>query len=148
MLKPESSARVSLWSNRLIAAAMLLLALEMPCLVRWYGTIRPLEIWSLQAICVGFYLCALPVLYALWCIDRLLRNILEKQIFVRENVRWIRSVCRSCAVVSLICVPVSFFYPPLIFLTVIMIFLSLLVNVLKNVMAAAVEIREENDLTV
>ena len=44
--------------------------------------------------------------------------------------------------------PAAFFYPPLVFMTVIMAFLALAVSVVKNVMAAAVEIREENDLTV
>ena len=39
-------------------------------------------------------------------------------------------------------------YPPLIFLAVIMAFLAMAVSVVKNVMAAAVELREENDLTV
>lgn len=38
--------------------------------------------------------------------------------------------------------------PALIFMTMIMAFLALAVSVVKNVMAAAVEIREENDLTV
>ena len=148
MLKTEISARISLWLSRFIAAALCLLLFLMPRLVRWYGTIRPLEVWSLQAICIGFYLCAGPVLLALWHIDRLLRSILAREIFIRENVRHIRLICRCCALVSLICLPVSFFYPPLIFLTVIMIFLSMMVNVLKNVMAAAVELREESDLTI
>ena len=147
-MKNETSARISRWCSRLIFAVVCLLLLCMPRLTAWYGTIRPLEAISLQAICLGFYLCAGPVLFALWRIDRLLGNILKKQIFVTRNVKLLHQICRCCAAVSLICVPVSFFYPPLVFLTVIMLFLSMMVSVMTNVMAAAVELREENDLTV
>ena len=147
-MKTETSARISLWCSRLICAVICLLLFLMPKLVAWYGTIRPLEVFSLRAICLGFYLCAGPVLFALWSIDRLLRNILHKQIFETRNVRLLRQICLCCALVSLVCLPVSFFYPPLVFLTVIMLFLSLMVSVMTNVMTAAVEIREENDLTV
>ena len=147
-MKTERSARISLWCSRAIFAVVCLLLPCMPRLIAWYGTVRPLEFSSLRAISLGFYLCAGPVLFALWRIDQLLRNILKKQIFITRNVRLLRHICRCCALVSLICLPVSFFYPPLIFLTVIMLFLSMMVGVMKNVMTAAVEIREENDLTV
>ena len=88
------------------------------------------------------------MLYALRCIDRLVVNILAGEVFVRDNVSRIRRIRWCCAWVSLVCLPASFFYPPLCFLAVIMAFLALVVSVVKNVMAAAVEIREENDLTV
>ena len=142
------SARVTLWVNRLLALAVAVLVFCMPGLMGWYASVRPLGPKVTDAIIVAYYLCAPVVLYALWTIEKLMGNILADRVFVEDNVRFIRNVCRCCAVVSGICLPVSFFYPPLIFLTVIMFFLALLVNVLKNVMAAAVEIREENDLTV
>ena len=50
--------------------------------------------------------------------------------------------------VSLVCLPAAVFYLPLIFLAVIMAFLALVISVVKNVMAAAVELREENELTI
>ena len=76
------------------------------------------------------------------------RNILSRQVFVEENAALLRRIRVCCAGISLICLPASFFYPPLFFLVLIMAFLSLMVSVVKSVMAAAVELREENDLTV
>ena len=142
------SAKFTLWINRLLAAAVGILLFAMPGLLEWYQGMRPLGLHGAAAISFGFYLCVPPVLYALWCIDRLLHNILLEQVFVEENVRRLRRIRWCCAGVSLICVPAACFYQPLIFMVVIMAFLALMVSVVKNVMAAAVELQEENDLTV
>ena len=147
-MTPKLSAKFTLWINRLLAAAVGVLLFAMPGLLEWYQGMRPLGLHGAAAISFGFYLCVPPVLYALWCIDRLLHNILLEQVFVEENVRRLRRIRWCCAGVSLICVPAACFYQPLIFMVVIMAFLALMVSVVKNVMAAAVELREENDLTV
>ena len=68
--------------------------------------------------------------------------------FTRKNVRALRHVQWSCALVAVLCLVATFAYLPLVFLTVIMSFLFLALCVMSNVMAAAVEIREENDLTI
>jgi len=144
----ERSAKITLWCSRLLAGAICVLLFAMPGLLRWYQTLRSLGSYGAAAIIIGFYCCAPIVLYALRCIDRLVRNLLKGAVFILENVRLIRRIRWCCAGVSLVCLPAAFFYPPLIFLAVIMAFLALVVSVVKNVMAAAVEIREENDLTV
>ena len=147
-MKSETSARISLWVNRVIAALVCVLVFLMPQILRWYIQLRPLGQHGATAIFCGFYLCVPVILYALWCMDRLLLNILSGSVFVTDNVRKIRRLRWCCTGVSLICVPTAYFYPPLIFLAVIMAFLALVVSVVKNVMAAAVELREESDLTI
>lgn len=147
-MNPKFSAKITLWCNRVLAALIGVLIFTMPALLRWYQTLRPLGFGGAAAILAGFYGCVPVVLYALLCIDRLVVNILAEEVFTRRNVRFIRRIRWCCAGVSLICLPASFFYPPLCFMTVIMAFLALVVSVVKNVLAAAVELREENDLTV
>ena len=83
-----------------------------------------------------------------WNLDRILRNILASRVFIRENVAMIRRIRWYCVAVSLICLPASWFYPPLIFVVVIMGFLALVVSVLGSIMDTAVEIWEENALTI
>lgn len=144
----QLSANITLWCSRVLAAVICLLVVFFPGLLRWYQTLRSLGPYGAAAILIGFYCCVPAVLYALRCIDRLVVNILAGEVFVRDNVSRIRRIRWCCAWVSLVCLPASFFYPPLCFLAVIMAFLALVVSVVKNVMAAAVEIREENDLTV
>ena len=141
--------KATLIVNRFLAAVMVALLFGLPRLLQWYETVRPnIRESASLAILIGFYCCALAVFPALWNLDVLLRNILARQIFISRNVTAIRHVRWYCLAVSLICLPAARFYPPLIFMTIIMFFLTLILSVLGEVMAAAVEIREENDLTV
>ena len=141
--------KAALAVNRFLAVVMAALLFGLPRLLRWYAVIRPdLPRSASLAILIGFYCCAVAVFPALWNLDVLLRNILHRQIFVVQNVRAIRRVRWCCLAVSAICLIAALFYPPLIFMTIIMFFLTLILSVLGEVMAAAVEIREENDLTV
>ena len=144
----QNSAKFSLLCSRMIALGVGVLIFAMPKILEWYQGFRPLGLHGAAAVFFGFYLCVPVVLYALWCIDRLLKNILAAQVFVTANVRYLRHIRSCCAGVSLICLPAACFYQPLIFMVVIMAFLALMVSVVKNVMAAAVELREENDLTI
>ena len=147
-MKSETSARITLWVNRMITALLCVLIFLMPKVLEWYVQVRPLGRPGATAILVGFYVCVPVVLYALWCMDRLLANILAGRVFVADNVSRIRQLRWCCAGVSLVCLPAAVFYLPLIFLAVIMAFLALVISVVKNVMAAAVELREENELTI
>ena len=144
-----NTTKLTLLVNRFLTAVMVALLFTLPRILEWYITLRPnLRPSASLAILVSFYLCALAVFPALWNLDALLRNILNREIFVRRNVSAIRRVRWCCLAVSVICCPAAFFYPPLAFMSIIMFFLTLILSVLGAVMAAAVEIREENDLTV
>ena len=142
------SAKVTLWVNRLIALALVILIFAMPTLLRWYSTIRIMGDHVPAAISAAFYCCCIPVAAALWDIEKLMTNILAARVFHRRNVRLIRRIRWYCLATGAICFPAAFFYPPLIFVSVIMGFLCLVVSVISGVMNAAVEIREENDLTI
>ncbi|MBQ9148586.1 MAG: DUF2975 domain-containing protein [Oscillospiraceae bacterium] len=145
---PVSTTKITLWVNRVIAVVLCGLLFAMPALITWFSAIRPLAHSASVALIVAFYCCAVFVFWALWELDGLLRAILRREIFIRANVRRIRIIRWCCFAVALICWPAAFFYPPLVFMVVIMGFLSLVITVLGKVMDAAVEIREENDLTV
>lgn len=147
-MNPKLSAKITLWCSRIIALAVVALVFFFPRLLDWYQGLRPLGLHGAAAVFFGFYLCVPVVLYALWCINALVCNILKDAVFIQSNVRYIRRIRWCCAGVSLICLPAACFYQPLIFMVVIMAFLTLVVSVVKNIMAAAVEIREENDLTI
>lgn len=140
--------RLTLWVNRLIAIIVAVLLPCLPLLLNWYSNFRSLTQAEYTAILVAFYCCAVVIAVALWNMDKLLRNILKEEVFIRENVSCIRWVRWCCAGISLITLPAAFVYLPLFFLVIIMAFLSLVVCVVVRVMDAAVIIREENDLTI
>ena len=144
-----SSAKATLFVNRFLFFVMAGLLLFLPSLLDWYMTLRPgMGAVPRLALMLGFYCSAPAVFFALWELDRMLRAILGRQVFVWRNVKSISRVRWCCLAVSLICLPAACFYTPIIFMSIIMFFLTLILSVLANVMAAAVEIREENDLTV
>ena len=144
-----SVTKFTIWVNRFLAAVMVVLVPGLPAFVRWYAALRPfLSADAHRAIVAGFYCSAPAVFLALWKLDVLLRNILARRVFEPVNVTAISTVRWCCLAVAAICLPAAVFYPPLIFMTIMMGFLTLILSVLVSVMAAAVEIREENDLTV
>lgn len=144
-----SAAKATLFFNRFLALVMVALVFVLPAFLDWYVTLRPdMRETARQALVWGFYCCAPAVFFALWELERLLRAILGSRVFIWPNVRSISRVRWCCLAVSLICLPAACFYPPIMFMSIIMFFLTLILSVLSNVMAAAVEIREENDLTV
>ena len=147
-MSSELSAKFTLWCSRIIAVAVVILVFAFPSLLRWYSRIRPFRNHVQEALTIAFYLCVPVVEYALWCIDRLVTNVLAQEVFVEKNTGYIRRIRWCCVGVSGICLPASVFYPPLVFMVVIMAFLALVISMVKNIMAAAVAIREENDLTI
>lgn len=148
MGKQNRITTAALWVNRFVAALIVGLAFALPSVIDWYSGVRVLTQVEQTAITAAFYCCVIPIGMALWNLDQLLGSIMHEQVFIRENVRRIRTIQWCCALVSLICIPASAAYLPLIFLVVIMAFLSLVVCVLTRVMATAVALQEENDLTI
>lgn len=142
------SGKITLWVNRFLFLAMVVLCFTMYRLLTWYAGIQQLP-WQVSAVILAaFYLCVPVAGYALWSIERLLGSILTGEVFIQKNVRRIRRIRWCCAGISGLCLPAAFFYPPLFFVVVMMAFLALMVSVVKTVFAAAVELREENDLTI
>ena len=139
---------ITLWVNRIAALLILALLPTFPLLLNWYEGFRPLTEAGKIALITAFYICAIIALLALWNVDSLLRAILKEEVFTEKNVSYIRNIRWACAAISLICIPAAVFYMPLIFMVVIMAFLALVITVLVRVMSAAVELREENDLTI
>ena len=143
-----TSITVTLWATRFVAFAVAVLLFTLPALLDWYCQYRSLLFLERTAITAAFYGCAAVVFIALWNMDALLRAIRAEAVFIRENVRRIRTVQRCCGATALICVPATVCYYPLVFMVVVMGFLCLVVSVVCRVMDAAVTIREENDLTI
>ena len=144
----QKNARITLYAGRFLGAVVVGLCFFLRDLLSWYHSFRALSWQAAAAILGGYYLCVPMILGALFFMDRLLLSILRGGVFLERNVGFLRRICLCCAGVSAVSLVCGIFYQPLLFLFAIMAFLSLSVSVVENVMAAAVAIREENDLTV
>ena len=104
---------------------------------------------------VPFYLVVPEGYAALICLDRLLGNVLNRKIFDRQNVKLLNRVAVCCyiaagigiisfAVIAAVCYP----FETLFVLPLGELFMGLVVSVVKSVFEAAIELKEENDLTI
>ncbi len=148
MNKTTTITTVTLWANRIIAGAVVLLLFTLKPLMDWYCKFRELTDSDKTVITIAFYFCAVAIFIALWNIEKLLKRLLGGLVFVPENVQSIRRVQWCSGIVSIACFAACFAYLPLVFLGAIMAFVCLAVGVAACMMDAAVTIREENDLTI
>lgn len=139
---------LTLYVTYLAMAVVIAVSIGLVWILEMNSIARTLLPGERTAIIAGFY-CSLPmVLAALWKVQKLLKNIQKEAVFTEENVK-ILTVIRSCCLgIFLVCLVAGFFFFPLLLVVAIMGFLGLMMQVLKQVMAQAVAIREENDLTV
>lgn len=140
--------RVTRVMTRVLMIILAVMLFFVPMLLDWYAEFRFLNHIGWWTICITFYICAAVTAPALFWIDRLLGNILKEQVFTAQNVGLLRSVRWCCGIISLLCVVPACIYRPLFLMVIIMGFLCFILNVVVQVMKAAVAIREENDLTI
>ena len=128
-----------------------------PFLIWYLGAGRMGDILFL--LCV-FYICCPAAWIALLSIIKLLMNISKGEIFVFANVRSMKILSWCCAFVSAVGFVAGFLSLPffshvsgLLYLTFFIVslgaaFMMLILRVLKNIMAKATEIKNENELTI
>lgn len=142
------SARLTLCLTFLILITVIAAAVTLPWLTDWYicKTGRNKELRSvIMTVC---YICLPAALAALYSLIRLLKNILDGEIFIHENVLHLRLLSWYCAAVALITLAAGYFYLPFYLVGLAAVFFTLILRVIKNVFAAAIEIKTENELTV
>ena len=82
MKKTFNATLVTLCANRAISLVLAVLIFTLPRLLDWYATVRDLTANERAAITVAFYICAVIVGFALWQMEKLLKNLLNKQVFM------------------------------------------------------------------
>lgn len=120
---------------------------------------------------VPFYISVPFGFVALVCLDKLLINIKKSIVFHESNVRYLRIFSWLCFIVSIITVifatviitkgyinskEIDLYFPVidylysavLVVISVAEFFVGLVVRVVKNTFDAAIEIKDENDLTI
>ncbi len=95
-----------------------------------------------------FYPSAVFAYTTLYCLIKLLFNIKKQEIFISRNVSYLRIISWCCFAVALITLIGGFYYVPFLLIAVAAAFVGLMLRVVKNVMQNAVEIKEENELTI
>lgn len=154
MIDRKISARISLVICIFFAVVLAAMAANFPMFFKglYFAYHDPSADTMMQevskAVIPAFYCCLPFAAAALFMLIRLLLNILKDDIFILKNVKYLRYISWCCYAVALITAAFGIKYPLLIIITCSMLIIGTLLRVVKNIMQSAVEIREENDLTI
>ena len=150
-MKLKWTAENSLSLSRILTFVMMVFACVslfcIPVITEWYDAISdqaPIHIY----LNIGLYLSAFLGILALWELFRMFSNIRKKLVFVTENVTIMRVISWCCFGVALIWVLLSYLRLMSMFVAFTAAFAGIIIRVMKNLFAMAVEMREENDFTI
>jgi hypothetical protein len=108
----------------------------------------PMNPLTVRLLLIVVYVCYAPILTALFSLDRLLSNITKGDIFTNGNIRILRVISWACFAAAIILLGGAFISVLFCIMAVLIAFIGLIVRVVKNVMAAATELKNENDFTI
>ena len=96
------------------------------------------------------YLAAIPAYIMLISLGKLLYNIGRAEVFCSKNVKYLSVISWCCIATGVIAFVggIYLYYFWLILIAVLAAFVGLILRVVKNVMALAYEIKQENDFTI
>ncbi len=97
---------------------------------------------------IFFYLVFVPVLLALYGLCKMLRNIQRGSVFSIENTAALRLTSWACFFAAVFLLAAACLWPVLIFASGVVGFLGLFARVIKNMLAEAIVLKEENDYTI
>lgn len=143
MYTPLKSAKVTLAITYLFCILLFAMMIFAPPVVRYFFIKRNENI-----VLTSFYICTPAAWAALICIIRLMKKIIAGEIFIPQNVFAMRLLSWCCAFVALVCLIAGVFYAPLWAFCLGAAFMTLILRVLKNVLSLAMEMKNENELTI
>lgn len=150
MWNGEKSIILSKLCVLLFMGLLLVAVLTAPWLTHWFVEFSQAGLKEEEAahfmatIYVGF----VPAAFLLYSLFKLLRRIETGQVFTAENVELLRRISWSCFVGAGVALISLLYYYPWLFIAVAAAFMGLIVRVVKNVVAQAVELKNEADYTV
>ena len=147
-MKENKSIYVARAMILIFAAALLIMLGAAPVVVRWYVGLRGMRPQTLVVILVCWYACSVPAAIALWRLWVLLRRIGSGEPFVDRNIRDIRHVSDCAQACAVICGGGAVGYAPFLVVSAAMLFLFAIVQVVAACFRAAMELADENSLTI
>lgn len=148
MWTKSKSLMLSIFCTRLFFVLAVAAVIFAPQIVEWYFGNSPAAQNIHLAFRITIYCCAVPGLFLLLCLHRLLRNIRAGKVFEAGNVRLLRGISWLCVAVGMVTFASGFYYTSFFLVAAAAAFCGLIVRVVKNVFEQAIEIKTENDYTI
>lgn len=128
--------------------ALLALALPFLCSSSFFAgraLIDPALIFWLMPLYYGF---CVPAYIALFSLDRLLGAVKREEVFTARNVRYLRIISWCCFGAAAVLLAGELISMVFIVLAILAAFFGIVLRVVKNLFAAAVALKDENDYTI
>ena len=162
MWTKANSAMLSLICTRILMGVFVAVAIALPFILSggssggYYGARSDTGILyvgmpadTVRAIYICAYASFVPAMASLISLDMVLRNIRKDLVFLRVNVKCLRIISWCCFTIAIIMFcGWPFISYVLIFVAAAAAFFGMLMRVVKNVIDAACEIKDENDYTI
>lgn len=147
-MKKDRSALLTLVALGILGGLLVFLAFSAPRLAYLFVETfdRPAAI--VTPILTTFYIILPFAAGVLVCMWKLLCNILSGEVFLPVNVTLLRVVGILLFFATVIFAVAGYRYMPFYLLAVCAAFITLIVRVVKNCFAAAVVLKDENDMTI
>jgi len=97
---------------------------------------------------VTLYVGSVPAAALLSFLYALLHQISSSRVFISANVNYLRYISWCCFAGAIICLASGFYYIPWFVPGIAATFIGLIIRVVKNVIAEAVALQDESDLTI
>ena len=150
MWSRDRSVLLSLVATRVIALLALVLAVGLPFLVGTgffdhRATIAAKSVPMLIPIYYGFLA---PAGIAIFSLDRILVAVRANQVFTASNVRRLRTITWCCFFAGIVLLISSVASIVFFALAILAAFFGIIMRVVKNLFAAAVDLQDESDFTI
>ncbi len=155
MTDSKTSIKLSVYVCAIVSVLLAILVLFAPSLFDLYmSNFRGFAIDSEKIIMlkkvfiICFYPCSVFAAVILYSLFKILFNIKNGEVFIVKNSMHLRAITICLTVIGLITFAGGFFYMPMMFVSAAGLFTAMFSHVLKSLYKSAVELREENDLTI
>ena len=162
MWTKSKSATLSLVCTRILIGAAIAIAIVLPFILSgevdniFYGAsadsgilFMGMSIEMIRALYICAYASLVFAIIALLSLDKLLQNIRKDMVFTNPNVKCLRTISWCCFAIAIIMLcGWPFISYVLVFVAAAAAFFGILMRVVKNVIEAACELKDENDFTI
>ena len=140
-------SQISTW---VIMALGLILAAALPflCTGGFFDDRAFIDTQNVMLIMPAYYAFCIPIYVALISLNRLLAAVKRGEIFTARNVRFLRIISWACFLAAFILLVSTYVSITFFAFAIIATFFDIVLRTMKNLFAAAVELREESDYTI
>ncbi len=145
--KQNAALKVSIGFTAVFALALTALTFTGPWTLKWFCEYTNNQ--HIEKFIIGITYLAVPAGWgAIIILFKLLTNINKGVVFDEKNVKMLSVLSWLCLYVGFLSGFAVRWYIPFIIVSVSALFIGLIVRVVRNIISEAIEIKDENDLTV